>query len=81
MIPYFLNEYYSKFINPYLYKKRKPINKRKRAIKALKRDFGFSYDKKNEQYKYKKIKIDKEKAIKFVKENGITKLKKELIEE
>ena len=74
MIPFhpYLNFNLWKVIKP------EPVNTEEKAIKALKRDFDFSYDKKNQLYEYKGRQICERKAINYVIENSLGELKEYL---
>ena len=76
MIPFhpYLNTRLWKDIMP------KPVDTEEKAKKALKRDFNFSYDKKNQLYEYKGRQIGEKKAINYVIENSLSELKEYLME-
>ena len=59
--------------------KRKNINSREEALKLLKRDIDFVYDKNAKTYIYKGKEISAEKAINYVVNNSFSELKKYLM--
>ena len=75
MFPY-LWPYFN--FNKVLPKGLESINTEEKAKKALKRDFDFSYDKKNQLYEYKGRQICERKAINYVIENSLGELKEYL---
>jgi hypothetical protein len=59
--------------------KHKSIDTRGKVIKVLKRDVDFSYDKNKKAYNYKGNIISENKAINYVIEYNLKKLKKYLL--
>lgn len=64
------------FLHPYFERKKaKQVDPREIALKKLKRDTNFSYDRKTDSYTYKGVQFPAEEAINCVIRYGLKELK------